>query len=94
VYEADGFCIKECYDNKKNKHVYVDQDLCYYDFYNNFAFKEIILIFLFDMYNFVYKYLLFLYLFLIFFNFIVQSITCFFFFTYQFSSINTRENFN
>ena len=31
VYEADGYYIKECYDNNKDKHVYVDQDLCYYN---------------------------------------------------------------
>ena len=30
VYEADGY-IKECYENNKDKHIYVyiDQDLCY-----------------------------------------------------------------
>ena len=32
VYEADGYYIKECYDNNKDKHVYIDQDLCYYNF--------------------------------------------------------------
>jgi hypothetical protein len=30
-YEADGFYIKECYDNNKNIHIYVDNDLCYYN---------------------------------------------------------------
>jgi len=30
-YEADGFYIKECYDENKNKHIYVDNDLCYYN---------------------------------------------------------------
>ena len=24
VYEADGYYIKECYDNNKDKHVYID----------------------------------------------------------------------
>ena len=24
--------IKECYDNNKDKHVYIDADLCYYNF--------------------------------------------------------------
>jgi len=32
MYEADGYYIKECYDNKKDKHVYIDEDLCYYSF--------------------------------------------------------------
>ena len=32
VYEADGYYIKECYDNNKDKHVYINQDLCYYNF--------------------------------------------------------------
>ena len=31
MYEADGYYIKECYDNNKNVHVYVDNDLCYYN---------------------------------------------------------------
>ena len=30
-YESDGFYIKECYDKNKNKHIYVDNDLCYYN---------------------------------------------------------------
>lgn len=30
-YESDGFYIKECYDKNKNQHVYVDNDLCYYN---------------------------------------------------------------
>ncbi len=30
-YEADGYYIKQCYDNNKNVHVYVDNDLCYYN---------------------------------------------------------------
>jgi hypothetical protein len=29
VYEADGDYITECYDNNKDKHVCIDQDLCY-----------------------------------------------------------------
>jgi hypothetical protein len=32
VYEADGYRIKECYDNNKDKHEYIDQNLCYYNF--------------------------------------------------------------
>ena len=27
-----GYYIKECYDNNKDKHVYIDQDLCSYNF--------------------------------------------------------------
>jgi predicted O-methyltransferase YrrM len=30
-YESDGFYIKECYDKNKNQHIYVDNDLCYYN---------------------------------------------------------------
>jgi predicted O-methyltransferase YrrM len=30
-YEADGYYIKECYDTNKNRHIYVDNDLCYYN---------------------------------------------------------------
>ena len=30
-YEADGYYIKECYDENKNIHIYVDNDLCYYN---------------------------------------------------------------
>ena len=26
VYEADDYYIKECYDNDKHKHIYIDQD--------------------------------------------------------------------
>ena len=36
IYEADGYYIKECYDNNKDKHVCIDEDLCYYNFYNAF----------------------------------------------------------
>ena len=32
IYEADGYYIKECYDDYKNKHVYKEQDLCYCNF--------------------------------------------------------------
>jgi hypothetical protein len=28
IYEKDGYYIKECYDNNKDKHVYIDEDLC------------------------------------------------------------------
>jgi predicted O-methyltransferase YrrM len=30
-YNADGYYIKECYDENKNVHIYVDNDLCYYN---------------------------------------------------------------
>jgi predicted O-methyltransferase YrrM len=30
-YDADGYYIKECYDKNKNKHIYVDNNLCYYN---------------------------------------------------------------
>ena len=30
-YEADGYYIKECYDENKDIHVFVDNDLCYYN---------------------------------------------------------------
>lgn len=30
-YDADGFYIKTCYDKNKNLHIYVDNDLCYYN---------------------------------------------------------------
>jgi len=30
-YQADGYYIKECYDENINKHLYVDNDLCYYN---------------------------------------------------------------
>ena len=30
-YDADGYYIKECYDENKNIHIYVDNDLCYYN---------------------------------------------------------------
>ena len=30
-YNADGYYIKECYDENKNIHTYVDNDLCYYN---------------------------------------------------------------
>jgi hypothetical protein len=26
IYEADGCDIKECIDNNRNKHVYIDED--------------------------------------------------------------------
>ena len=32
IYKADGYYIKECYDNNKDKLVYIDEDLCYYIF--------------------------------------------------------------
>ena len=30
-YIADGFYIEECYHNNMNLHVFVDNDLCYYN---------------------------------------------------------------
>jgi predicted O-methyltransferase YrrM len=30
-YNADGYYIKECYDTNKNIHVYIDNNLCYYN---------------------------------------------------------------
>ena len=36
MYEADGYYIKECYYNNKDKHVYIDEDLCYYIFLHCF----------------------------------------------------------
>ena len=32
VYEADGYYIKDCIDSNRDKHVYIDEDLCYYNF--------------------------------------------------------------
>ena len=32
VYEADGYYIKDCIDSNNDNHVYIDQDLCYYNF--------------------------------------------------------------
>ena len=31
IYEADGYYLKECYDSNPNNHIYVDNDLCYYN---------------------------------------------------------------
>jgi len=30
-YDADGIYIEECVNKNKNKHVYVNNDLCYYN---------------------------------------------------------------
>ena len=30
-YAADGYYITDCYNNNKNAHVFVDNDLCYYN---------------------------------------------------------------
>ena len=30
-YDADGIYIKECYTKNKDNHIYVDNDLCYYN---------------------------------------------------------------
>jgi len=32
IYEADGHYIKDCIDSNRDKHVYIDEDLCYYNF--------------------------------------------------------------
>jgi hypothetical protein len=32
IYEADGYYIKDCIDSNRDKHVYIDEDLCYYNF--------------------------------------------------------------
>jgi len=32
TYEADGYYIKDCIDNDRDKHVYIDEVLCYYNF--------------------------------------------------------------
>jgi hypothetical protein len=32
TYEADGYYIRKFIDNNKDKHVYIDEDLCYYSF--------------------------------------------------------------
>jgi predicted O-methyltransferase YrrM len=31
TYSADAYYIKECYDENKNIHIYIDNDLCYYN---------------------------------------------------------------
>jgi len=31
IYASDGYYITECYNNNKNLHIYVDNDLCYYN---------------------------------------------------------------
>ena len=30
-YDADGYYIKSCYDKNKDKHIYIDNDMCYYN---------------------------------------------------------------
>lgn len=30
-YDADGYYITECYNKNKNKHIFIDNDLCYYN---------------------------------------------------------------
>ena len=30
-YNADGYYIQECYQNNKNIHIFIDNDLCYYN---------------------------------------------------------------
>jgi hypothetical protein len=32
IYEADGHYIKDCINSNRDKHVYIDEDLCYYNF--------------------------------------------------------------
>lgn len=31
-YDADGFFIKECYEKHKEKHIFIDNVFCYYNF--------------------------------------------------------------
>jgi len=33
-YEADGYYIQDCYNINKNNHIYVNNDLCYYNYLN------------------------------------------------------------
>jgi SAM-dependent methyltransferase len=35
IYEADGFYIKECYNNSRGYHIYINNDLCYYNKLND-----------------------------------------------------------
>jgi hypothetical protein len=42
IYEAAGYYIKECCDNNKDKHVYIDEDLCCYKFYNAFESSRLL----------------------------------------------------
>lgn len=30
-YFADGFYIQDCYANNKNNHIFVDNEMCYYN---------------------------------------------------------------
>lgn len=30
-YDADGYYIKECYENNRDSHIYINNDLCYYN---------------------------------------------------------------
>ena len=30
-YDADGYYIVECYNKNKNIHIFIDNDLCYYN---------------------------------------------------------------
>ncbi len=32
LYQADGIYISSCYNKNKNKHIYVNNDLCYYNY--------------------------------------------------------------
>lgn len=32
LYDADGYYIIECYEKNKNLHIFVDNDLCYYNY--------------------------------------------------------------
>ena len=36
LYEADGHYIEECYKQNKNKHIYVNNTLCYYNYLTEF----------------------------------------------------------
>jgi hypothetical protein len=34
-YGADGYYFQELYNNNKNKHIYINNDLCYYNTLGN-----------------------------------------------------------
>lgn len=36
IYAADGYYIKECCDNNKDKIEYIDRDLCYYNYLQDY----------------------------------------------------------
>ena len=40
-YEADGYYITDCYNLHKNKHIFIDNDLCYYNELNKYIALKI-----------------------------------------------------